>query len=250
MVYRYPPQVDQAFNAIEVSKGNIVGDTSLSIIGSSQVVGVASFITLSSNASPKVIAVAAETLVLESDSGDDTASGTGAQTFLVTTLDANFNRVTQTVIADGTTPKELTGTHMRTEKVVNITSGSNNVNVGTVLLRKQGGGEIYETVTVGKGISETSSFTVPAGVTARILSIHVFASKGNDAEVQSRITSANGTITISPSVSTYQNSINLALLAPEPLPELTTIEIQAKSRNTNSTITTLIEYLETKNKEI
>ena len=105
----------------------------------------------------------AQTLEVVSDSGSDTAAGTGARTVVVTTLDANHVEQTQVVTLNGVTPVALTGTHLHINEFLVVTSGSTFSNVGNLTLRVAGAGATQGYILAGRSIQRALKFTVPAG---------------------------------------------------------------------------------------
>ena len=140
-----------------------------------------------------------ESLEIVSSSADDTAAGIGARTVLLTTLDGDFNEITQTVIMNGITPVALTGTHLRLNQGIVATVGSNLLNVGTLTIRVAGGGADRGYITT-RGALNQAKITAPAGHHIDLLSVvmSIRTSLGNENAVLAGATanSAGRTLTV------------------------------------------------------
>jgi len=116
---------------------------------------------------------AASALEVVSDSANDTAAGTGAQTVSMTLLDASLNQVaTITVSLNGTTPVAIPGgaIYLRCNNLICGDGGSGEFNAGLILLRVAGAGATIACISPGKGRAQQAIYTVPAGRSA--LSFH------------------------------------------------------------------------------
>jgi len=105
----------------------------------------------------------AESWEILSNSANDTAAGTGAQTVSITTLNGSYAEVTQTVTLNGLTAVPLTSTHIATNSAVVVTAGSSGNNVGLLTIRVAGGGAGRAYISAGDGILNQCKYTVPAG---------------------------------------------------------------------------------------
>ena len=128
---------------------------------------VAEFLGTSTDALPELTGV--ENLEVVSSSASDTAAGTGARTIRITYLDTSNNLVTSADITlNGVTAVAL-AFHANFILWMEVTTvGSNNVSVGTVLLRIAGAGATQEQITAGGNRSLSNRFKVPAGYTGYI----------------------------------------------------------------------------------
>lgn len=115
---------------------------------------------------PWLSALAAMEIV--SDSAADTAAGTGARTVAIDGLDANYNRLTQTVSMNGVTAVAIPAQIIAINRVRVLTAGTGLGNAGTLTVRNAGAGTTRITVPVGRSISQSSGYTVPAGYTLQI----------------------------------------------------------------------------------
>lgn len=109
-------------------------------------------------------------LEIVSSSAADAAAGTGARTVLVNGLDADYEPVAQTVTLNGTTAAPLATNVFRINSAVIMTSGSGQVNAGTLTIRDAGGGTTRAIIPLGYGITKQAQYTVRAGHTLQIIS--------------------------------------------------------------------------------
>ena len=137
-------------------------------------------------------------LEILSASANDTAAGTGARTFTLTGLDANFNAISEVLTLNGVTPVVTVNSYLRVNNLSIATAGSGGSNAGDVTLRVQGGGATQGIARAGYGYAKTAIYTVPTGFTLFVTDL-LFAVAGNGNAVNitysfTRITAA-GVIT-------------------------------------------------------
>ena len=106
---------------------------------------------------------AATKLEILSASASDTAAGTGARTFLLNGLDANFNTVSETLTMSGVTPVQTVNSYLRVNSLSIATAGSGNTNAGDVTLRVTGAGATQALARAGYGYAKQCIYTVPNG---------------------------------------------------------------------------------------
>lgn len=109
-------------------------------------------------------------LEIVSSDAADAAAGTGARTVLINGLDDDYEPVVQTVTLDGTTPVAIPTQLFRINSAVILTSGSGQVNAGTLTIQDAGAGTARAIIPLGYGITKQSQFTVRAGYTLQIIS--------------------------------------------------------------------------------
>lgn len=80
------------------------------------------------------IMTTADTLDVVSDSANDAAAGTGAQTILISGIDANALSQTEIVTLNGVTPVTTVNTWLGVNRVVVLSSGSLQANAGNITL--------------------------------------------------------------------------------------------------------------------
>ena len=117
----------------------------------------------------------AQSLEVISGSTDDTALGSGARTITLIGLDADYQEQTEVIILNGTTPVAIDGTWLRVHRCSVTTAGSGNVNAGLISVRIAGGGTTLLVIGAGNGQTLMAVYTVPAGITAYMLSYYVSA---------------------------------------------------------------------------
>jgi hypothetical protein len=128
-----------------------------------------------------------------STSANDTAAGTGARTVAFNVLDENYVAKTIIVNTNGLTPVPV-GNILASNGSRAILVGSNNSNVGDLILRDVSGGTIRGIILAGVGISRQASYTVPTGHSLLVKSIVL------------GVDSPNGIVGQFASVSTYSKA--------------------------------------------
>lgn len=115
---------------------------------------------------------ASTNLEIVSTNLNDSATGTGARTILVSGLDANYVAVTQAITLNGTTAVALVTPLFRVNSMLILSSGTGKTNAGQINLRDVTGGTIRSIIGAGLGITQQAPYTVPAGFTLQIVSIY------------------------------------------------------------------------------
>lgn len=118
---------------------------------------------------------AATVMKVSSASANDTSAGTGARTILVAGLDANYNRISETVILNGQTAVNTVNSYLRINYLEILSAGSGGAAAGTIYV---GTGTvtagvpatIYGQIDTTYNNSSFAGFTVPAGYTAFVTS--------------------------------------------------------------------------------
>jgi hypothetical protein len=117
-----------------------------------------------------------------STSAEDGAGGaTGALTAQVYGLAPDWTLQEETVVLTGTAPKALTKTYIRIYRVVILTAGSVETNVGDVTVRIASAGAVAAFVAAGDGQTQQAIYTIPAGKTGFFIKGYVGVSKGGAA---------------------------------------------------------------------
>lgn len=143
-----------------------------SLLGNNAAVGT-SFEALRASSAAYTQLTSAVAMEVVSGSGDDDAAGTGAQTVTVVGLDANYDKVTETVSMDGTTPVALGTNLLAVNEVYVATAGSGLVNAGAIDVRTVSGSTVQKRIAASEGREHDFLFTVPAGHIALLGSINV-----------------------------------------------------------------------------
>ena len=216
---------------LQVARGQIAGHEVLNVFGYATAVST-SFVAVWENNAAYVFPTVASTMVASSSSASDTAV-----TILISGLDANYARVSESVTLNGTTDVATTQSFFRINSVV-TTSG---VAVGTVYV-KNAGGTTYAQITIGNGRSNMSVNTIPAGYTAYMTQFDAFSStsvtSGVYATFRAALTSSTGSVNVvltAPFLNTY------AVSRPYPIAisEKTDIQFQCKSSGAGLGIATV-----------
>ncbi len=105
---------------------------------------------------------------LVSDSANDAAAGTGAQTVRVQGLDAKYEYVTQDVSMNGTTEVDFTTPLRRVWSIEVLTAGSGNTSAGIIDARLAAD-TVVAKVLAGINYSTLGFFSAPEGTQTRIL---------------------------------------------------------------------------------
>jgi len=165
---------------LQVSRGQIYGHQHYFRFGWANAVGttpqtIASFITAGAT---YTYPTTATVMKVSSSSANDTSAGTGARTFLVAGLDANYNQISEVITLNGQTAVNTTNSYLRINYSEVLTVGSGAAQAGDIYVG---------TGTVTSGVPATiywrsdssynnwgfAGYTVPAGYTAYITSYTV-----------------------------------------------------------------------------
>lgn len=107
--------------------------------------------------------------VVSSDTADDgDPAGTGAQTLLVTGVDASRNIATEIVTMNGTTNVVTSGTWLGVNRVVVLAAGSSQANVGNITITATTGGTNQAYIPAGEGVTQQCVWFTPAGYNSAI----------------------------------------------------------------------------------
>jgi hypothetical protein len=116
----------------------------------------------------------AENIEILSSSAADASAGTGARTVRVMGLDADFNSLSETITLNGTTPAASVGQFIRVHTATVLSAGSGGVNAGTITVRQATTeANVFLNLNPGRNQSNCSAYTVPAGYTAYMRSLHM-----------------------------------------------------------------------------
>jgi hypothetical protein len=216
---------------LQVARGQVDGHEVLNVFGYATAVST-SFVAVWENNAAYVFPTVASTMVASSSSASDTAV-----TILISGLDANYARISESVALNGTSDVTTTQSFFRINSVV-TTAG---VAVGTVYV-KNAGGTTYAQITIGNGRTNMSINTVPAGYTAYLTQFDAFSStsvtSGVYATFRALLTSSTGisnVVLTAPFLNTY------AITRPYPIaiPEKTDMQFQCKSSGAGLGIATV-----------
>lgn len=166
-------------------------------------------------------------LKISSGSTDDDAGGTGALTVDVSGLDANYAEQSETVIMDGQTAVETSGTYTRIFRMIVRSAGTGNGNAGIIYA---GTGNIttgvpdniYAQIGIGNNQTLMAIYTIPAGKTGYLTRYYASINKkttATTAEIQ-LLARPDGEVF---QIKRHMSIVNLgssALLAPQGIPEV------------------------------
>lgn len=97
-----------------------------------------------------------------SDSVDDTAAGTGAQSLLLNGVDENFAEISEVVVLNGLTPVLTVADFLHVQISTVLTVGSGGVNAGVITFTIDGG--VVNGIVVGKSQTQSAARVIPASV--------------------------------------------------------------------------------------
>jgi hypothetical protein len=173
----------------EVARGNVPGIAMASVYGYNPDSKTAVEECVSDISTAYTFPAAAGTVTISSSSGADTGAGTGAQTVLISGLDAAYLPVSELVILTGAVPVVTTQTFLRFQDATVQTAGSGGKNAG--VLTATLGGNPQCAIPIGSNTSQLGFYTVPAGFTAYIIQADFAISEG-------AVATARGTLFIRP----------------------------------------------------
>lgn len=187
-------------------------------------------------------------LTVSSANANDTGAGTGARTVTVYGLDANWNRVQDTVTLNGQTAVTLPTVVLHPYLLIVNTAGSGGTNAGILYV---GSGTITSgqpaVVNCGLSVSGINQsrmafMPVPAGYKAVIQDFYVNSSSSSiDATFYPKYKPFGGVwLSSSPIVVGTKSNRDGYIFSTPALPEKTLIKISGKSASTSLTLTTHI----------
>ena len=118
-------------------------------------------------------------LEIISSSANDTSGGSGGRTVVIIGIGTDWAEISETVTLNGTTAVALANQYYRVYRMYVSESGtyassSAGSHAGTITLRSSGGGSTWATIDLidglGRGQTQISAYTVPAGKTLYITS--------------------------------------------------------------------------------
>lgn len=171
-----------------------------------------------------------------SDDSNDAAAGNGARTVSIQGLDANYDRVTETVTMNGTNAVTTNGTFIRVFRVRVETGGSNGGAEGTITVSVGGNAQ----VTLDPEYDNQSlhaAYTVPRGYNAFLMRMQATSTKDNKAAMVAITAKSFGDDTvfqIKQLIEIYRNSVTVDFPVPLKFEEKTDIEMRGKNLNTGN----------------
>ena len=153
---------------LQVSRGQIQAHSVVTIAGYNSNVDTSwAMITPVGNLS---YAATALQMTVSSGSANDASAGTGAQTVLVTGLDANYAVISETVTLNGQTAVTTTNSFLRVNSMLVTTAGTSLANegiiyIGTGVVTAGVPATVYNVIAAGFNNATSSQYTIPAGYT-------------------------------------------------------------------------------------
>lgn len=131
----------------------------------------------------KALPTSAATVSLVSTSTADAAAGTGARSVLLDGLNANYERITEVVALNGTTPVSSSNSFLRLNLVRTTgVAGSSGANVGDITATI--GGSVQAFIAAGLGRSQMAHYTVEANHRLVLFDITSNVGQGKTADTE------------------------------------------------------------------
>jgi len=121
----------------------------------------------------------AERLQVASDDAADDGDppGTGAHSVLVSGLDENYDRISETVTLNGTTNVMTDASFLRVLCVTVVAAGSTGSNEGTITVSNNANDTVLAQIEIGENNALCASYTVPNGYTFYV--VQIMAAEGS-----------------------------------------------------------------------
>jgi len=181
---------------------------------------------------------ASTSLEIVSSSTADTALGTGARTVTINGLNDAYDEVSQTVSLNGTSAVSIPTPLYRINGALVVTTGSGNVNAGTLTIRDAGGGTTRALISVGHGTTQQSEYTTPAGYTLQVITLVSCINRPTstrDATLATYIANPNGSYRLPFEYSVNGQPFALPILPGVIVPEKTDFGIRCTYVSTTNT---------------
>lgn len=123
------------------------------------------------------IPTSARTLSVVSSSSADDSGSTGANSVVITGLDADYAPITEIVTLDGITPVVTTNSFTFVNRIAVYLSGSGKKNAGNITATQTTTGTVLGYVKTGNGVTEQLIYQVPAGYKAYFKDLKLSAAK-------------------------------------------------------------------------
>lgn len=124
---------------------------------------------------------AANNLTIVSDSADDDITGSAARTLFIDGLDADFNRITETVELQGLAPVQTVKQYIRINEAYVQGTGTygstNDANTGTITISDNTNPQAQIEPNVGR--TQQSHYTIPAGYTGLIYGFDILTNSNS-----------------------------------------------------------------------
>ena len=207
---------------LQVARGQITAHEVVNVFGFSSGTPSSGFIAAWENNTAYAFPTVASTMVVTSSSASDTGV-----TILISGLDANYDRISESVAVNGTNAVTTTKVFFR---IISVVTTAGNA-VGTMYV-KNAGGTTYAQVAIGAGRTNMSIYTVPAGYTAYWTQFDSFAStsvtSGIFATFRALLTTPAGVNNVTLAIP-FINDFSVTRPYPIGYPEKTDVQWQNKS---------------------
>lgn len=150
---------------LQVSRGQIMGHTSVTVFGYNPDVDTAEESVWPDGGTVPHPTTAQQLTIVSTSTDDDGApAGTGARTVYIGGLDANYNVVGETITMNGTTGVTTTNSYLYINQFYVVTAGTGGANAGEITAKYST--TLYDIIATGYNNRTTGHYCVPAGYTA------------------------------------------------------------------------------------
>ena len=167
---------------LEVAKGNVFGHALVHKFGRNDAIPNGSWAHVSQT--PLVIAnfrqSAIAMRVKAGGNAADTAAGAGAREVTIQGIDSNLVEISEAVATAGASASSATSaTFWRVHRSWVSAAGTYSAaNTADIVIEDSGSGADFLTIAAGEGQSQIAGFTIPAGKTGYLVSVHTTVSAG------------------------------------------------------------------------
>ena len=220
----------------DIARGKVNNEQAVNIFGFNRSIGT-SFETLWNDSATYVYPSSASTLEAVSDSASDTMA------VFIDGLDADYNRINETVTLNGTTPVTTTQSFLRVNSAV-ILAGSN---VGDITISN---GVSYAYIEAGIGLTQQCVYTVPAGHTLYLFRIDLTSGtvNGNKYLTYRNVLRTHTGRTLRVAEATWQaDQQSFDRQVPFAIGEKTDFEFEVKSSSSTNEVSIFVEAVLVRN---
>jgi len=167
-----------------IAKGAIAGHDSLLKFGTRTAILAAIQSTVWEGPTDRYIYMdTAQQLKISSTSANDTVGGTGIRTLTLEGLDANLNRISETVNMAGLTIVTTANSYLRIYRAYGTTCGTTYANEGLITVTNNAGTTTQLVITIGDSQTLMTTWTVPAGKDAYIIGMEASTNSNKGARI-------------------------------------------------------------------
>lgn len=226
----------------QVVRGDIAGESIEFVQGSNPKVDLGASENLWDLGGTLVYPTANEQWEMISDNPNDTALGSGAREILLTYLDENYVRQTQTLATNGGTVTIPGVDKFRGIQAKVTQAGSALKNLGLITFKVAGGGADRLGITQGGNKSLHGFFTLPANQRGFLIYAVSTIGKGKDAEVITETTDGTDGLFVSQvPTEIYQSQVTVNSTAPIPLIPRTDLRFVCITQNNNTRVNATLQ---------